>query len=442
MFLLYSALYCMALAFLLPFEYLKRPGALRKRWLRERLGVIDPSSGVIDPFSGVIDPHIRAEGPAEGHEGRALTLWVHAVSVGEVMAASTFIKALKEKHPALRLIVSTVTDTGQNVARERLSSLAEVIYFPFDLAVIFRRAVDKLRPRMFIIMETELWPNALRVLGKKGIPVIVLNGRISDSSFRGYRRIRFFIKRVLQHVTLFCMQDEVYAERIRELGADKNNIIITGNFKFDIKVILEKPLWASGIKGPVIVAGSTHRGEEDLIASSYIRLREDFGDLNLIIAPRHPERFDEVEGILRAKGLPCLRRSRLPAHEPLSGSVVLLDTVGELSSVYGVADVAVVGGSFIGHGGQNPLEPAYWRKPVVCGPHMENFPFISEFYESGGAVRAGGPELYGILKELLLSPGKRAEIGGKAGDLLKRKSGSVDKAVRAVEEHLEGHEAV
>jgi 3-deoxy-D-manno-octulosonic-acid transferase len=345
------------------------------------------------------------------------------------MAASTFIKALKERHPGLRLIVSTVTDTGQKVALEQLSALAEIIYFPFDVAAVFRRAVDRVRPGLFLVMETELWPNALRVLKKKGIPVIVLNGRISDASFKGYKLIRFFISRVLQDVTLFC---------IVELGANKNNVIITGNFKFDIKVSLEKPRWALGIAGPVIVAGSTHRGEEDLIVSSYVRLREDFGDLTLIVAPRHPERFDEVEGLIRAKGLPCLRRSRLKGPEPLSGSVVLLDTMGELSAVYGAADIAVMGGSFIGHGGQNPLEPAYWGKPVICGPHMENFPFIREFYETGGAARAEGPELYQTLKELLLHPERRAEMGKKAGDLLKRKSGSVDKALRAIEEHLEG----
>jgi 3-deoxy-D-manno-octulosonic-acid transferase len=431
MFLLYSALYCVALALLLPFQYLKRPKALRKRWLRERLGGIAPKNGS-RPLQG---------GYMTLKKG-SMTLWVHAVSVGEVMAASTFIKALKERHPGLRLVVSTVTDTGQKVAQERLSSLAEIIYLPFDVAMLFRRAADKVRPGLFIVMETELWPNALRVLRKRGIPVIVLNGRISDASFKGYKLVRFFIKTVLQDVTLFCMQEELYADRIVELGADRKNVIITGNFKFDIKVLLEEPRWALGIAGPVIVAGSTHKGEEDLIVSTYIRLREDFGDLTLIVAPRHPERFDEVEGLIRAKGLPCLRRSLLQGPEPLSGSVVLLDTVGELSSVYSVADIAVIGGSFIGHGGQNPLEPAYWGKPVVCGPHMENFPFISEFYETGAAARTGGPELYQALKELLLHPERRDEMGRKAGDLLKRKSGSVDKALRAVEEHLEGHEAV
>lgn len=435
MFLVYSVLYGIALAFLLPYEYLKRPGPLRKRWLRERFGVTDPSQRTTGPSQRVTDPSRDVSRPSQ-------TLWVHAVSVGEVMAASAFLKALKERHPGLRLIVSTVTDTGQKVARERLAALAEVIYLPFDMAALFRRAVERIRPRLFLVMETEIWPNALRVLRQKGVPAIVLNGRISEASFRGYKRVRFFIRRVLEDIALFCMQDKVYAGRIIALGADKNNVIITGNFKFDIKVKLEKPVWALGMAGPVIVAGSTHKGEEDLIASSYIRLKEDFGDLNLIIAPRHPERSDEVEAILNAKGLSCVRRSHLKGREPLSGSVVILDTVGELSSVYGVADIAIVGGSFIGHGGQNPLEPAYWGKPVVCGPHMENFPFIEEFYEAGAAVRAQGPDLYGTLKDLLLSTGKRGEIGRKAEELLKRNSGAVDKAVRVVEGYLKGHEAV
>jgi 3-deoxy-D-manno-octulosonic-acid transferase len=456
MFLVYSVLYGIALAFLLPYEYLKRPGPLRKRWLRERFGatgpsqrvtdpsqrVTDPSQRVTDPSQRVTDPSQRATGHSQNVSGPYQSIWVHAVSVGEVMAASAFLKALKERHPGLRIIVSTVTDTGQKVARERLSDLAEVIYLPFDMAALFRRAVERIRPRLFLVMETEIWPNALRVLRQKGVPAIVLNGRISEASFRGYKRVRFFIRRVLDDIALFCMQDEVYAGRIIELGADNNNVMITGNFKFDIKVTLEKPEWALSMAGPVIVAGSTHKGEEDLIASSYIRLKEDFGDLNLIIAPRHPERSDEVEALLRAKGLPCVRRSRLKGREPLSGSVVILDTVGELSSAYGVADIAIVGGSFIGHGGQNPLEPAYWGKPVVCGPHMENFPFIQEFYEAGAAVRAEGPDLYGTLKDLLLSTGRREEIGRKAEELLKCNSGAVDKAVRVVEGYLKGHEAV
>ncbi|GAB4390027.1 MAG: 3-deoxy-D-manno-octulosonic acid transferase [Thermodesulfovibrionales bacterium] len=410
---LYSVLYGIALGFLLPVEYLKRPKKLRERWLRERFG----------------------EPP--GKDSPPPCLWVHAVSVGEVLAAVPFLKALRERRPGLRLVVSTVTDTGQKVAAERLSGIAEIIYMPFDIPSVLRSAVARLRPMMAVIMETEIWPNLFRTLRTAGVPVMVLNGRISESSYKGYRKIRFFIKEVLADVDTFCMQDEEYARRIVDLGADKKKVIITGNFKFDIKVELKGLEWADSLSRPVVVAGSTHKGEEELVAAAFAGLREEFPGLNLIIAPRHPERVPEVEAVLRARGLPCARRSAMP-ETALRGSVVILDTVGELASVYSMADVAVVGGSFVEHGGQNPLEPAYWGRPAVCGPHMWNFPFVEEFYGAGAAVATDRDGLYGTLRDLLSSPEKRGEMGNRAREFLERNRGAVQRAVRVVEERLEG----
>jgi 3-deoxy-D-manno-octulosonic-acid transferase len=408
--LIYSLLYAVALAFVFPFEYRKRPGDIRRRWFEEKMGRMP----------------LGANSPC---------IWVHAVSVGEVIAAETFIKAFKEKHPKLRVVVSTITDTGQAVARERLKGLAEAVYMPFDLGFILRRAIFRLRPFLFIIMETELWPNAIWSMQSAGVPVLMLNGRVSESSFKNYRKIRFFIGRVLRAVNVFCMQDEEYAGRITELGAPQSRVKVTGSFKFDLSLPDQKPEWGTLVKGPVIVAGSTHRGEEQLLISVYERLKTEVEDLTLVIAPRHPERFDEVEGLLKEKWVNYVRRSKLENSE-ISGGVVILDTIGELSGVYSLADVAVIGGSFIEHGGQNPLEPAYWGKPVVCGPHMENFPFIKDFYNKGAAVLSSRETLYDVLRDLVLFPEKRKSIGGAAAELLKKNQGAVEKAIGIVERYL------
>ncbi|MGD2079921.1 MAG: 3-deoxy-D-manno-octulosonic acid transferase [Nitrospirota bacterium] len=408
--LLYSLVYSIALACVFPFEYRKRPRGVRRRWLREKLGRVGPGPG----------------GPA---------VWVHAVSVGEVLAAEAFIKALKKKHPALEVVVSTITDTGQEVAGSRLGGLAGVVYMPFDTGSAMGRAIAALKPSVFIIMETELWPNAIWRMKGSGVPVVMLNGRISESSFKGYRKIRPFMRKVLEPVDVFCMQDEEYASRMVEMGAPREKVRVTGNFKFDVSLPGGKPPWGALLEGPAIVAGSTHRGEEALIISAYEGLKAEFGDLILIIAPRHPERFDEVEGILRESRVPYVRRSNL-GDSPVSGKAVLLDTMGELSSVYSLCDVAVMGGSFIEHGGQNPLEPAYWGKPVVCGPHMENFPFVRKFYEAGAALEASEGNLRAVLRDLLSSPERRGAIGAAAAELLRKNSGAVQRAIEVVEGFL------
>jgi 3-deoxy-D-manno-octulosonic-acid transferase len=416
---LYSLIYAIALFLVFPFELRKRPANLWRKWLRERFG------GLKDPTSSSGD-------------GASPLIWVHAVSVGEAIAAACFIRAFNKKHPEYRVVMSTVTDTGQKVARERLSGLGRVVYMPFDMAWTIRRAIRGLKPTIFVNMETELWPNLFNSLREAGIPVVVMNGRISEKSFRGYRKIRHFMKSVIKSVNMFCMQNEEYAGRIIELGADKENVEITGSFKFDVNVRDEVLQWTRALHGPVIVAGSTHAGEEELIVTVYRELRGRHHELNLVLAPRHPERFDEAERVLRSKGVAYVRRSALNTSGAggLSGSVVLLDTVGELSSVYGVCDVAVIGGSFIRHGGQNPLEPAYWGKPVVCGPYMDNFPFIKEFYMEGAALEVKAEGLLEALAALIASPEGMKRMGEKARGMLMKNQGAVQKALRLVEEHI------
>ncbi|MEK7789411.1 MAG: glycosyltransferase N-terminal domain-containing protein, partial [Planctomycetota bacterium] len=295
---------------------------------------------------------------------------------------------------------------------------------------------------------TELWPNLLMTLKKRKIPAVVMNGRISDDSFRGYKKIKFFMQSIIDCVDLFCMQDAVYAGRIKELGAQEEKIRVIGSFKFDTVPSLNVPEWTELLTHPVIIAGSTHRGEEDLLVSSYIELKKDFPDLSLIVAPRHPERFGEVEELVKKKGLEYIKRSELASKFPgfrasrlgespgVTGLIIILDAVGELASVYGVSDVAVIGGSFIEHGGQNLLEPAFWAKPIICGPHMENFPFAKEFYEKGAAIETESSALSKKLKELLQSPEKRKSMGNKAKDLYNEKAGAVERAMKEIERYL------
>lgn len=417
MYLLYSLFYALALIFLLLPEYLKRPGELRGVWLRERFGFPDLESGPAD----------------------AGCIWVHAVSVGEVAASVPLLRKLKELHPDIPLFLSTVTDTGRKIAMERSPEGTTVVYLPFDLRSILKRFVKVIRPRILIVIETELWPNLFRTIGDRDVPIVILNGRISEKSSRRYRLISFFMKRVFSHVKVFGMQGTLDGERLKKIGAAPDKIIVLGNFKFDLTLPGEIPDWAAALDGPVIVAGSTFDKEEELILTAYLRNVDRFPDLKLILAPRHPERFGEVEDMLRKSDVAFIKRSSLPAG-PIGGSpqygVVLLDSLGELASVYGAADMAIIGKSFTGHGGQNPLEPAYWGKVVLCGPHMENFPFIKDFYREGAAFEVDATDLAKKIRELLISPEKAVEAGEKARRLFEANSGAVARGVRVIEEIL------
>jgi 3-deoxy-D-manno-octulosonic-acid transferase len=433
MYLLYSLIYIIALTFLFPFEYFKREKDLRKRWLREKFGFFT-SLFILHPPSFI---------------------WIHAVSVGEVIAATPLLKSLRKRYPSKEIILSTITDTGQKVAKERAPGGTVVVYLPFDIAFIFKSLFKKIKPEILIVIETELWPNLLRVFKENNVPVILLNGRISEKSFKGYRRISFFMRRVLSYVDFFGMQNEVYADRIKSLVANNSSRIANlGNFKFDTTPSSHIPDWAGEIKHPVIIAGSTHEGEEEFISSVYLELKKDFPDLNLIIAPRHPERFKLVGDMLKSKGISFIKRSEFRTSNPpvpplakggeggfselqtFAGTIILLDTVGELSAVYGVSDITIIGKSFKGYGGQNPFEPAFWGKPILCGPHMENFPVIQDFYKAGAATEVKEEELYLKLRELLTMPEKAKDIGLKAQELYRKNSGAVEEAMKVIERYI------
>jgi 3-deoxy-D-manno-octulosonic-acid transferase len=436
---IYTILYSIALFFIAPFDYFKRPAQARRRWLRERLGFYQ-----VGQFQSQRDRKV---------------VWIHAVSVGETAAAVSFVKKICALHPQTDIVVSTVTDTGRKVAMERMGCLARVVYIPFDLPCCIAGAVKYIRPDLFIIMETEIWPNIIKGMARRGVPIMLMNGRISEKSFKGYLKVKFFIGPILRRFDAICMQEERYAARIRQLGARPETVIVAGNFKFDMQPSAEIPEWTKALVSPVIIAGSTHRSEEDIMLDAYERLLSEMPGLNLVLAPRHPERFAEVEELVIKRKLKYLKRSEIrdeaeeqksPGSEAkrqgnerrsdkdlkFSGLVVILDVIGELASVYGASDIAVMGGSFISRGGQNPLEPAYWGKAIVCGPHMENFPFMNDFYEQGAAIVADAAGLSKRLNDLLCSPEIRTDMGRAARALYDRNTGATDRALQILGRYI------
>lgn len=359
-------------------------------------------------------------------------IWVHAVSVGEVMAAHPLIRELKKKYPDRKLILSTVTVTGNYTARRRVPEADAVFYFPFDFPCIVRRVIRGINPLIVLVAETELWPNFFRELKRSGIPSAVINGRISPKSHKNYQKFKKLFSRVFDNVDLFCMQSDADAGRIKDIGADPLKVMVTGNLKFDQKlpVRMSAPLAiASGKK--VITAGSTHKGEEAALLDIFKRLRWKYPDLILIIAPRHPERFDEVEGLINRAGYDCQRRTKLKG--PVK-DVLLLDTIGELRSFYSLGDIAFVGGSLVKVGGHNLVEPAAMRKPVIFSRYMFNFKEISEALLSagGGIMVKDKEELYVQIDNLLSDKELARSMGERAFSVIEMNSGAAQKTIDAV----------
>lgn len=311
------------------------------------------------------------------------SIWIHAVSVGEVLAARPLVPALRERFPGHRLFLSTTTMTGNAVAKKSIRGVDGLFYAPFDFPHPVRQALEVLNPSLLLLVETELWPNLIHEARRRGARVALVNGRISPRSFPRYRRVRRLLRHVLSEVDLFLMQGEAHAERIRALGAPADRVQVTGNLKFDAVEPGRLPerlarLIQGGPPRPLWVAGSTVGGEEELVLSAFHRVRERVPQARLLVAPRHPERFPAVPALVEAAGFRCLRRSALDPAAWRDGEVLLLDSLGELSQVYSLASVVFVGGSLVPAGGHNILEPAVSGRAVVVGPHMENFQEIAD----------------------------------------------------------------
>jgi 3-deoxy-D-manno-octulosonic-acid transferase len=364
--------------------------------------------------------------------GSSRPIWVHAVSVGEVMAAHPMIRELKKKYPNRKLILSTVTVTGHYTAKRRVPEADAVFFFPFDYPWVVRRVIRGLNPVIVLVAETELWPNFFRELRRAGIPSALINGRISPNSHKSYMKFRVFFRQVFEQVTLFCMQSEEDAARILDIGAPPEQVMVTGNLKFDQKIPTAQIIPVKVRPGGrVITAGSTHRGEEAALLEIFKRLRTKYPTLSLIIAPRHPERFDEVEGLINSAGFECQRRTKIKGE---IRDVLLLDTIGELRAFYALCDIAFIGGSLVKVGGHNLLEPAAMKKPVVFSRFMFNFKEISEALLSagGGIMVRDKNDLYDKLDGLLSDPERARRMGERAYGVIAANSGSATKTLDAV----------
>ena len=370
------------------------------------------------------------------------SIWIHAVSVGEVLTARPLISDLKRRYPELRMFLSTTTLAGQQLARRNVQDVDAVFYFPFDLGIFVRRTLDLVRPRLFVMMETEIWPNLLRECRARGVKTAIVNGRLSPKSFPRYRMVRPMMRRVLDDIDKFCVQSEESARRFIELGADPGRVAVTGSLKFDS---LDLPSTAPQARArdrvlryfrvppsrPVIMAGSTMKGEEAAVLRAFRRVRSTAPNALLILAPRNPERFGEAEQLARAEGWKVSRRSDLAIDAEPRVDIVVLDTIGELATLYQVATVVFVGGSLVATGGHNVLEPAVFGKPIIFGPHMENFFEIADaFVTNGGGVQITGEhELEEAFISLMGDPVRRARLGAAARALVEANRGAKDKSV-------------
>jgi 3-deoxy-D-manno-octulosonic-acid transferase len=377
------------------------------------------------------------------------SIWIHAVSVGEVMSVRPLIGELRRRYPKLRIFLSTTTLTGQQVAKGSVSDVDGVFYFPFDWTLTIRRTMKLVAPKLFIMVETEIWPNLLRECRRRGVRTLVVNGRVSARSFRRYRLIRPFFRRVLADVDRFCVQGEETARRLATLGADPRRIVITGSLKFDSLDPAFRPgrgrervlrFFRMSPSRQVFVAGSTSKGEEEIVIRAFNRVRTTAAgtDALLVLAARHPERFDEVERLCRQEGLSTIRRTELPIDAEPKTDAVILDTIGELAQIYQIATAVFVGGSLVPAGGHNILEPAIHGKPIVVGPYMHNQKEIIEaFLASGAAIQVRSErELEQAIVTLMNDPVRRAKLGAAARALIDANRGAADKTLVVVGELL------
>ena len=367
-------------------------------------------------------------------------IWIQAVSVGEVTLCKSLIPLLKKRFPANDIVISTVTKAGNDLAKKIFSKDAVIIYFPLDFSIIVRKAIDMIKPVLYIMIETEIWPNLLRELSIRKIPCALINGRISNRSIGKYRLVKPFLKKILAKIDVFCMQDSIDGGRIIELGAQPGKVKVTGNMKFDAE-IASNPQHAGpmrellGLKPgeDLIVAGSIHTGEEVVLMEAFAKLSKDFAGLKLLIAPRHVENFPYTESIIKELGFePSLFSELKKGKRP--SRVIILNTIGQLSDVYEIATLVFVGGSLIKHGGQNPIEPAVFAKPILFGPHMFNFKYITDaFLRNKAALQVFNKEdLYEKCKFLLNDANARKLLGRSAKDVVLKNKGATEKNITEI----------
>jgi 3-deoxy-D-manno-octulosonic-acid transferase len=372
-------------------------------------------------------------------------IWIHAVSVGEVGAVAPFISQIHEKYPEYRIVLSTVTETGNAAAKRILSEDDIAIYLPFDLSFIVKKVIGNIRPVFIVLTETELWPNLISKAYNMGIKVFLVNGRISDSSFKRYCLARPFLAPVLKNLCLLCMQTESYGKRIISLGAYKPRVFVLGNMKFDSAFLdyvsdQKKNMLRNILRilpGSIfMVAGSTHPGEEEMILNTYIAIKRKFPDFQLLIAPRHIERANDIIRIAQDMNIETALFSQVSrTNKSASGRIILLDSIGWLKDIYSLADVVFVGGSLIRKGGQNMIEPAVFSRPIIIGPYTHNFHDIVHMFMQKNAIAIvkSGQALTETTKRLIEDRNFAKMLGQRAKSVVESNRGVVKKILGLIE---------
>ena len=365
-------------------------------------------------------------------------VWIHAVSVGETMAATQLIRQLREALPGWVFAISTTTETGQRLAKERLAG-APVFYLPLDFRFAVGRYLRVVQPRMLALMESELWPRLIDECATRGIPIVVVNARVSDRSFPRYMRLRRLWRPFLERISQFLAQSHETAERLVRIGAPSERVSVMGNLKYDVRAgdasPMTKRVGSLLYQARLIVAGSTLAGEEEALLAAWPTIQKAVPDAALLIAPRHPDRFEEVSGLIRKSGYPFFRCSHLLLDtEPIfGGTILLLDTIGDLASMYGIGAAAFVGGSLVPKGGHNPLEPAQFAVPVVMGPSFENFREMVEGMRATDAIRIVAPERLSETLIALLRDNEDAKALGERGRaVFEAQAGATARTVQAL----------
>lgn len=421
MYFLYDLFLLILIIILLPFFLIK----LLKGKYRE---------GLIQRF-GFLPADIRKR-----LEGKKI-IWVHAVSVGETVAASPLVKELKRQYPGHTILFSTVTDTGQEMARKIVEEADVYIYFPLDFSFIVRKVLNIVKPELIIIMETELWPNFIRLASQKGIKLVYANGRISDRSFRTYRYLGPYLKDMLKRINLFCMQSEQDVLRIISLGADEEKVYNTGNTKLDQDYTELSPEVRDNYLrefkvqegDKIMVIGSTHDNEEEQFIEIYKELKKEYKDLLMILAPRHIERIPEIEEKYQKAGINTIKRTEIEKRQ--GESVILLDTIGELGKIYSLADLVFVGGSLVEFGGHNILEPAAHGRLVFFGPHMFDFKESARvLLENKAAIQVKDKEeLKEKMKAVLANYEQFSGYGERACNIVQTNKGASRRIITYIE---------
>jgi len=373
-------------------------------------------------------------------------LWLHAVSVGEVLSLQNLAKRIKAKHPNWVIYFSSLTISGLRIAVDKLNDVDKIFYIPFDFNFIVKKYFKKIKPDIFVLVESEFWPNLLRSAKKYAKGVLLINGRISKKSHSMYSKIKFIVKKVLENIDIFLVQTDLDKKRLEDIGINGDKLVVAGNLKAEIELPKLSEKQVKEMKDDlfipadvkVVMAGSTRKGEEEKLLNAFAKALEQRDDLALIIAPRHPERTDEIIKICKGLMLPVIKRTRLKKED--KWKVLILNTIGELSSFYSVVDAAFIGGSLIPWGGQNFLEPAFYGKPVFFGPHMDNFAYLAEFFISRGAAKAINCENDLLKMFLFKGENNLRKMGDSAKETLVSLQGVTDRIMKVIEDFMNASE--